>query len=265
MWGIPWVAKLSAVSVFLQSLEMLFMRRGFADHGGIWSWKILKKEFESLPRPIFLLFDAAFSEKGFTSLLVLRLLFAGLVLLPVFKIEIQGLLMLYLFLSTVLISVRWRGTFNGGSDYMSVLVLGSTGLALMLSGHPWVVRGCAYYIAIQLILSYLFAGFCKVGKRDWWTGKALANFVLNSEYAVPQQFKRFKPDSFFFKMSSWSILIFECSFPVALLDLRICAAYLLMAGIFHLGVFYIFGLNRFFFAWVAGYPAIWAMAQRLHF
>ena len=50
--------------------------------------------------------------------------------------------------------------------------------------------------------------------------------------------------------------MWEGSFPLALLDARLAAVFCSVAAVFHFLVFYFFGLNRFFWAWVATFPAI---------
>lgn len=58
------------------------------------------------------------------------------------------------------------------------------------------------------------------------------------------------------RFSSWGVLAFECSFPIALLDIRAGIALLALASGFHLANALILGLNRFFWAWVSAFPAL---------
>ena len=44
--------------------------------------------------------------------------------------------------------------------------------------------------------------------------------------------------------------------PLALLDVRLAAVFCAVAAVFHFMVFWYFGLNRFFWAWLATFPAI---------
>ena len=56
---------------------------------------------------------------------------------------------------------------------------------------------------------------------------------------------------------SWLLLLFEIGFPVALVSPDLSIVVILIAIAFHVGNFYIFGLNRFVFAWLACYPALY--------
>jgi hypothetical protein len=50
--------------------------------------------------------------------------------------------------------------------------------------------------------------------------------------------------------------------PLALLDARLAALFCLIAAFFHYLVFWFFGLNRFFWAWLSTFPAIiWCAGQ----
>ena len=58
------------------------------------------------------------------------------------------------------------------------------------------------------------------------------------------------------QLSSLTVLALECCFPVVLLSPTLCMIVLPVMLIFHLGNAWLFGLNRFVFAWLAAYPAL---------
>jgi hypothetical protein len=56
--------------------------------------------------------------------------------------------------------------------------------------------------------------------------------------------------------------VWECLAPLALLDARLAVVFCLIAALFHFLVFWFFGLNRFFWAWLSTFPAIiWCAGQ----
>jgi hypothetical protein len=57
-------------------------------------------------------------------------------------------------------------------------------------------------------------------------------------------------------LCSWSFTLWEGLFPLALLDVRLAAVFCAIATVFHFLVFWFFGLNRFFWAWLSTFPAI---------
>jgi hypothetical protein len=57
--------------------------------------------------------------------------------------------------------------------------------------------------------------------------------------------------------ASWLVIVFECAFPLVLWVRPQGAALLLACGLaFHLCNALVLGLNRFLWAWLAGYPAL---------
>jgi uncharacterized membrane protein len=64
--------------------------------------------------------------------------------------------------------------------------------------------------------------------------------------------------------ASFAMLAFECSFPIALVDVRACVVMLAIAAVFHLTNAVVFGLNRFLWAWLAAFPALLFWVERLH-
>lgn len=133
----------------------------------------------------------------------------------------------FLLLTTVLTAVRFGGTLNGGSDYMTVVALSS----LLV---PW----GRLYLAVQLTLSYFVAGLVKLRQRDWRNGSALTRLT-----GLPRQL-------------AWPVLLWECTFPLAWLSHSLCLAYLAVGLVFHLANSKMLGLNRFFWIWLAAYPSL---------
>jgi hypothetical protein len=63
------------------------------------------------------------------------------------------------------------------------------------------------------------------------------------------------------QFASWAVMIFECLFPLALVNTQSCLAFMSVAILFHLSNFYLFGLNRFLLSWAAAYPALLYCSQ----
>jgi hypothetical protein len=242
------------VAVILQTIELLSIREAFSERG-VWRWSMLKNLF---PRGMGAIVSPFLCDRGFLIVLSLSLLAA------VFSIfSGQWILSLVLVVTTFLISLRWLGTFNGGSDYMTFLILYSITIARYF-GNERILKGALLYIAIQTCLSYFVAGIVKLKNADWRSGKALVSFLTESHYEVPARVKRWAQDPnyfWLFRWVSWKVIAFECVFPLALYGPKTCAWFIFSACLFHLSTFYVFGLNRFFFAWVAAYPALFYWSQ----
>jgi hypothetical protein len=248
-----WSQRLIAFAVILQSIELLQIRKSFSDQG-VWRWSSIQRDFSFLWVRKVLGFFLAYRD---FLILIWARLFSAALLLIVFEGPAQKVLLGVLFLSSVLISVRWRSTFNGGSDYMTNVVTLSLFVASLFSGSVLITKLCLGYIAIQTCLSYFVAGVVKAKNSDWREGLALPQFLRMPSYDAPEWIEKKFSNLSISKIASCTVILFELSFPFALLSPRICLIYIGLAVLFHLANVYVFGLNRFVWAWLAAYPALY--------
>jgi hypothetical protein len=253
---------LFAWSASIQIFE--YLRMSHAMHGsGLWVWRLQRADIPNAA--LRQLFDALYAEPVFKVLLWARLL--ALVSLA---LQGSGLInVVFLFITHVLVLIRWRGAFNGGSDFMTLVVL--TGLLLAqlilnvtegsLTDADLAWRACFWYIAIQSITSYFVSGSVKLLRPEWRKGQALTIF-LNAAIHGPLPEKHLLRQTWMATLASWGFILWECAAPLVLLDARWAVLFCLMAALFHFLVFWFFGLNRFFWAWLASFPAIvWCAGQ----
>ena len=250
-----WIERTIGVATLLQTLEYWAIRDTLRP-GGIWNWAVLRREFVSLPRPLLALLDRLLSYEGFMGLLGARFIAAALLLFfP------HGAVLLVLLFSTLLISMRWRGTFNGGSDYMTLIVLIALCVGHGFSGHPRVMQGALVYVALQVCLSFFIAGWVKLKSREWRQGRALSGFLNSSYYDAPPRLRPLANNMVLVRLASWGVILFECAFPLALWRPELCLVFVGLALLFQLANVYLFGLNRFVWAWAAAYPALYYCSQ----
>lgn len=249
--ALAWTERAIAIALLLQTVELLQIRRSFADDG-VWRWSSLRREHGSLPLPLRLVFATVLPYRPFLVLLTARIAASALLLAGVSSA------VWFLAFSQIAICVRFRGTFNGGSDSMSVLIL----LALCAARYPTLHRAALLYIAVQTALSYVIAGLVKLRQPAWRSGEALRTFLSSTRYGAPA-FVREYSTAASSRLLSAAVIGFECSFPLAFLDARGCLAVLAIGICFHAANAIVFGLNRFLFAWAAAYPAVWYSSQLL--
>lgn len=245
------VERLIAVAVILQTSEMFAIRESFSDDG-VWSWSVLKDEFEFFPGPVRFFLDLTLAYPNFLVVLFLRILAASAALMLS-----HAVLVFTLLLTSVLVCLRWRGVFNGGSDYMTVVVLLALLLARLFPESHLVGLGCLLYIALQLLSSFFIAGVVKLKRVNWRSGRALGGFLCSGIYPVSPLLRAFAEKPALLACLSWSIILFEVLFPLSLLNQSICLLFIITALLFHVANVYMFGLNRFLFAWGAAYPALY--------
>jgi len=242
--------RLLSLSVFLQTIELFQLRKTWSDRG-VWRWPTLKKEFQSPWYQPFL------RTSGFSVILIMRMMAAILV-----WITPCAYLNAFLFLSTWIIAIRWRGLFNGGSDSMTIVVSIGLWATRALIDHPTIAKYALAYIGIQLSLSYFVAGMVKLKNREWRQGLAMPTFLRTPRYDSPPESVRIAFDNpAFSKMASFTVILIECLFPLAWIDQLWGLSLLCMVFAFHLLNYWIFGLNRFVFAWLSAYPALYFWSQ----
>lgn len=151
--------------------------------------------------------------------------------------------------------VRFQGPYNGGSDRMGLLLLVSLFCCRVAPTQAW--RDIAMgYLAVQVTLSYAIAGWVKLGNPDWRRGRALTDVFAFSAYPMSESLRGWARHERRLRGLSWLLMLFEASFPLALLHGPTLAVALLVAGMFHVGNACVFGLNRFVWTWVAAYPTL---------
>ncbi len=150
---------------------------------------------------------------------------------------------------------RYDGPFNGGADRMTLLAQVCVTGAHLAPTAQWreVALG---YLAIQLVLSYAISGWVKVVNRDWRSGHALRDVFAFSAYPASEDLRGLSAHPRLLFTASWAVILFELAFPVAVMSQTLLLAALALAATFHLANAILFGLNRFVWAWIAAYPSI---------
>ncbi len=226
------------------------------------AWKNFRGDFLAFPKPVLAIFDFIYREPVFKILLVLRFAVCALTLIPSTLGLLPGLAFAQLIFSLIIIW-RWRGAFNGGSDFMSLVLLMAVAASMLFFRNVFVAKAAIWYVAVQVSLSYFMAGAAKVQRADWLSGQALKGFLKTSIYAEPIWLRKLAMNSLCLKLATWGFLFFEILFPFSLLKPHWCLGFLFVGALFHLSNFIIFGLNRFFWIWLVAYPAVYCSSLLL--
>ncbi len=157
---------------------------------------------------------------------------------------------------------RFAGPYNGGCDRMSLLILCCLCLSYFLpTAHG--KEAVFGYAAVQLVLSYWSAGWVKFINPEWRHGRALRDVFLFSAYPVSEAMRGWANKPRLLWAMSWGVMLFELFFPFALITQTTLVIALVLAACFHVTNAFLFGLNRFFWIWLAAYPSILWLQQRL--
>lgn len=240
---------LLSIAFILQSLEYLLIRNTFSDIG-IWKYKDIKNDFEIFPKFVQKTLDLLLNYKVFILIVFFRLLASCFYLF-----ESSLLISILLLIINLLIALRWRGTFNGGSDYMAIIILTSL-IIFSLSPNADFGKAAIYYLSFHLASSYFYAGLVKIRNREWRSGIALKEFMSLTIFKENIDLNKLFSNLSFNKMLSYFIILWELLFPLAFLDKNIAIVMLTIGILFHLFNAYIIGINRFFYIWLAAYPVV---------
>jgi len=235
---------LLSVSLLIQGFELYSLCGRIASNTP-WSWAHVRRDFNHWPPAVLFILDRIY-EVNFKYLILLQLTLAFfLSVIPSFAVP--ALTALY-----ILIALRFRGNFNGGSDSMSMMVLISLNFALYNSTTNIGFHLVGFYCTV----SYFIAGLVKLKNKYWRTGFALKVFLTQSNYSIPEPIQKWAHQRIFILLSSTLVILFECTFPIIWLLPGLTKLYVAGALIFHIINYFCLGLNRFVFAWAATYPAL---------
>ncbi|MEO0316010.1 MAG: hypothetical protein RI928_2466 [Pseudomonadota bacterium] len=243
---------LCAISLLIQTLEFLRLRSETRSEG-VWSWQIQRADVSHAPEWLRKVFELLYQDRIHHLHLLLRAgaaasLFAG-------SSPFSAVL---LFASTIVILIRWRGAFNGGSDFMTIVAL--TGLVIANIAGLWVGPVLAWkaglwYITIHAMSSYFISGAIKLFSPAWRDGSALSFFLDGGLYGPLSEHSVFRKPIVAITCS-WAFILWECCFPLTMAGPAWAVLGCGIAALFHFLVFRFFGLNRFFWAWAVNFPAI---------
>lgn len=243
--------QLVSLGLFLSGIEFLRISSKPEVHR-VWSPEILLSEFKrSLPTPD--IFKRWLASKGSLRQLAL----AEMILAVAALIAPSAPMYLALFVIHFLICLRFRGTFNGGSDqmFLQVLLSLSIGFGFYNSGFG---KWALVYLAVQLLYSYFKAGVSKLKSPSWRTGLAVSSFLKANSYR-PELKGLFDRNANLLRVGSWAVIVAEILMPLSALNLRAAFLFCGVALLFHLMNVGLFGLNRFFWAWLSAWPAVFYM------
>jgi Vitamin K-dependent gamma-carboxylase len=250
------IVMLASIGVFISSVELLTLKGEFED-GGLFSWDVLRTVSRATlsvgtGRPRQLISHPFFvpAVTGARALAALVLIFFSnnyaLSTTCVFAIIAASILMF------------WRAPLGlDGSDQMSLIAFVAVAIHKLFPGDVHVAQASLWFIAIQGCLSYFVAGIAKIISPVWRSGEAVRRVLGTRTYGSRRSASFVSGRDGVCVALSWLLILFECTFPLALAFGKTGFAVFALLGIFfHITNAVIMGLNTFVWAFVATYPAI---------
>lgn len=257
------VERLASVTVCLSSLEVLTRPRLLSDEG-LASWPVSRKQSAWKSNgPLARVLDVVFSYPNILASIVFRLLAALTLILAPLNRKQRGILVTGLAVSSVGLSVRSRYS-QDGSDTMSTTIFVPMALEKAFSQDSKVREACVWFVALQSCLSYLASGVAKAVSPQWRNGSALSGIFRTSSYGDRRVYKLLEKRPGLAKWVSRFGVAWESLFPLVLVVPAPLRKLMLLGGVgFHAANAAFMGLSRFFWAFVATYPALSYCAKQL--
>lgn len=251
---------LVGLTAMLNAVEMMADRQQYNEHG-IFSYAVLKTSFAWMIKGWRASVLSSMLEYPRYLFVVTLELLAAILLISHLLPRLSWLFVVILLLTSLLSHLRNAYGLDG-ADQMHVIVLASLTI-FSLSPDSLVKSCCLSFICFQALLAYFTAGVVKARSSIWRGGTALRNILQTSRFRNDTGVRILRKHPLLSQSLCWSVMMFECTFPLlVLMGTRTCLLVLVAGILFHLSVALVMGLNSFFWSFVATYPAILFFANR---
>lgn len=253
---------LASIGLSVSMLEKLITRRHFADDG-LLSWNVSRhRQTWTMEGRTGALFGSLLSYRSYVALLGLILAATLLMPLGITRYWLFPILTLIVLGSLLLSGIRNPYGLDG-SDQMNLVLFSAAFLSSFAAAESVGEKACVWFVALQSCASYVIAGVAKLVSPDWRSGKALIGILSTNGYGNQTVYEVLRRKTWLAAVLCWGVIVFECTFPVVLFAGPVTATAFLLAGVaFHGGIALIMGLNNFFWAFIAAYPAVFVCALR---
>lgn len=248
------MAILVGIGVLQSSLELLSLHRELVSDG-LFDWRTA----HILHRPKRAATEWMLARRGafwLRVVVVARIVCSAALIIPFQPAGFYAAYAIVLVLSSLFLSYQIRFGRDGSSQISVIILAGLAFTFLMPTPGPFHAVGL-YFIAAQAIFSYFAAGLSKLTNRFWRSGSALT-FVLNTaSYGQPTIGAILARRPRVALVAGWTVIVVEIAFPLALISpVWVLVAFLVAGALLHLATVLLIGLDTFFWAFTATFPAI---------
>lgn len=247
------VERISAVGVAVSCLEILAFPRPLRPDG-IMSWEVsrlrnalfVRPRLEGLLNRLFAYRTAQFANAvRLAAAVALAFGFAGAWGAPLaWVVALAG------------IGFSIRSPYGlDGADQLYVLTFCGIAIARTVGGET-AAQLCLWWIAGHMTVAYLTSGVAKLLSPIWRSGAAIPGVFGTVMYGWPRVAKWLKARQGLCRVAAFGVIVGEIALPLCLVAPTPVSVALLASGVFfHGAAALVMGLNSFFWAFVATYPA----------
>jgi hypothetical protein len=248
---------LASIGACISTLEWLANRRQLR-LGGLFAWDIVGTRQFFAGKPLHdCVLAPLLGYRGYCRVLVIRV--AALIALPVavwmtFRPAVLTLLIVVV-VTTLMVNLRSPYGLDG-SDQMLVQIYMPLLLAY-LAGSTIALEIAIWYVALQTCLSYFTSGAAKAISPMWRRGDIAFRIFNTRTYGYEPVATLLLGRPGLTRLVDWSAFTVEMAFPLAIVLGFPWVFFFIAWGVaFHAMNALVMGLNSFFWAFVATYPAL---------
>ena len=119
------------------------------------------------------------------------------------------------------------------------------------------------YITSIIMLTYFFTGINKMKSKSWRNGDAIFQVINTESFGNEKLSELIYHKTNKQKIISWSLILFQFTFPICVLNSKICIIYLIIGFVFHFFNMIILKLHNFFWVFISTYPCIYIMSLKI--
>ncbi|HEY9000080.1 MAG TPA: hypothetical protein VIM89_01915 [Mucilaginibacter sp.] len=252
------------IYILIDSFEKISIYKEYLT-GGLFSWSLLRKNsfFTSRSESFRNFIDVIFPARPWFFLIALRIVCClSLLVLPTAS-PLLVCSYAVLFIIGSLMNLRNLAYGAESENRFSLIIIGAL-LLRSLVPTDMVTLAALWFIALQTCLSYLTAGISKLMNVNWRNGNGFKRIATSYEYTSIKKVNIFFEEHKTLTRSiNWLIIVFECAFPVVLFAGRgVLWCFVIGGIILHVTIAIGLRLGKFFWIWVATYPALIYITQR---
>ncbi|WP_344637248.1 hypothetical protein [Kitasatospora cystarginea] len=256
------IEKIGAMGALIGALEQLATTSALANDG-IFSWSVNQTRFRGIERFPMKYVSKLLDYPRVIAIPQVRLTAAARMLLGRPGSSERALLLFVLTGTAAGMQVRQCYGYDG-SDNISLITFLVAAIEKAFPGDYQAREACIRFIAFQSCVAYAAAGAVKLVSPIWRDGSAITGIFRTSVYGDKGLYRLLCLHPAVPRIVAWSVILGELTFPLVLVAPKPVARGILGMGVlFHLANGRFMGLNRFFWAFTATYPAVAHVSRSL--
>lgn len=260
---------LTAVGATISSAELLATANTLDDKG-LFGWPITRTRMLGLNRGVGKQLGKVLKYPQVVGVVQTRLLSGLGLLVPGSNRRRRGAALAGMTASGAALNLRSNYGMDG-SDHFAFINFAVSLLEKLYPNDRRAREAALAFIAAQSCLSYFTSGSVKMTSPVWRSGEAITGVFRTTTYGDKFAHDVVKDRKLVAQALAWGVMVAEVLFPLVLVAPKPVARTILLSGMaFHIGNARFMGLNRFFWSFVATYPAVayfsrsLGVAQRKH-